>query len=181
MSSEAAQYGRHGFELNGLFVDDGIIRSYHPLPPGAWVVLDGEDDFPVDVAPLIGVALCEFPDEDGGACHQAFCLAALAEWGVALYDGAAPGGDGFLGISHTWPHDRAKWHALAEKRKGSRTHGEAKGSDAGGWDDSEGRILGGIPFRGTVRTHGQRPDRDRPDDRQGDRGADGAGARVECD
>jgi hypothetical protein len=124
MSSEAAQYGRHGFELNGLFVDDGIIRSFHPLPPGAMVVLDGESDGEVDVAPLIGVALCEFPDEDGGACHASFCLVALLSWGVSLYDGAAPGGHAFIGISHAWPHDRAHWRTEALKRKGLPTDGE---------------------------------------------------------
>ena len=182
MSSEAAQYGRHGFELNGLFVDDGIIRSFHPLPPGAWVVLDGEGDSPVDVAPLIGVALCEFPDEDDGACHAAFCIVALTEWGVALYDGAAPGGNGFLGISHTWPHDRAKWLARCTQ-KGS-AHGSEEvptfvrstlaeqginpvtGEPLGEWDDREPGIFprGAIRARGDVRVHGERPDRTRADD-----------------
>lgn len=174
MSSEAAQYGRHGFELNGLFVDDGLIRSFHPLPAGAWVVLDGEGDSPVDVAPLIGVALCEFPDEDGGACHAAFCLVALTEWGVALYDGAAPGGNDVLGVSQHWPQDRAKWVARAQDRKGSLTHDTQEvapqfarstlaehginpvtGVPLGAWDDSEPGILGGIP--GTYVVGGRSP------------------------
>jgi hypothetical protein len=120
LSEEAQQYGRHGFDLNGLFVEDGIVRSFHRLDRGGYCVVQDEDTvFGIDAYPLVGLALCEFPDEDRGAVHACFVLVALAPWGVALYDKEAPSvGDGFLGVSYCWPHDRAKWIALHRRLKG---------------------------------------------------------------
>jgi hypothetical protein len=133
MESEAAQYGRHGFELNGLFVDDGIIRSFHALPhnPRRVVVLEGELDGEVEAFPLEGVALCEFPDDDNGAVHAAFVLVVVTTWGVALYDGAAPGGHSFLGVSHCWPEDRDAWLDVERRKHQKGSHGEEGSSEEG--------------------------------------------------
>lgn len=133
MGSEAAQYaGRLGFELNGQFVEDGIIRSFHALPPNPRrvVVLEGEWDGDIEAYPLEGVALCEFPDEDNGAVHAAFVLVVVTTWGVSLYDGAAPGGNSFLGVSHAWPEDRQRWLDMEQRKGTQHGHNEVRHEDA---------------------------------------------------
>lgn len=156
MSSEAAQYGRHGFLLNGLFVEDGIVRSYRLSKRFMGDMVFTDDEHGVIAAPVIGVALCEFPDEDGGAVHAAFVLMVQREWGVELYDGSAPGGQCFLAVTQQWPADKSEWLHLVRTAKGSTTHGKEDDAPApegaqSGWDDTDRPILGGIATQGEVR------------------------------
>lgn len=140
MSDDALRYaGRVGFLLNGLFVEDGIIRSLQMADRflGDVIFPDDNHDEGVIAAPLVGMALCEFPDEDGGATHIAPVMVVLRSWGFALYDGESPGGNCFLGTTSVWPTDRTDWlaraqgfHGQEDSRAGTTAHDGIHADDA---------------------------------------------------